>query len=251
MTWRTSRLERRRGLYRFRQRDELRIAARDVLGLDDEEDAVALTGRELTALAEASMAAALDAVVPPLPFAVIAMGRFGGAELSYASDLDVLFVYEGSSAEDFSAAEETAESLLQFVAGRTPSPRIYTVDLGLRPEGKQGPLARSLDGYRAYYERWALMWERQALLRARPVAGDVDVGRRFMEIIEPHVWRPLGDEDVREARRMKARIERAGARFPVRHRVHGPAPPTPARRPGDRHHCRLGRPGRRRGPRSR
>jgi glutamate-ammonia-ligase adenylyltransferase len=208
VAWRTGQLERRRGLYRFRQREELRIAARDVLGLDDEEDAVALTGRELTALAEASVAAALDAVAPPVPFAVVAMGRFGGAELSYASDLDVLFVYEGSSAEDFSAAEETAESLLAFLAGRTPSPRIYTVDLGLRPEGKQGPLARSLDGYRTYYERWALMWERQAVLRARPVAGDVDVGRRFMEIVEPHVWQPLTDDDVREVRRMKARIER-------------------------------------------
>src|SRR5439155_11666867 len=141
-------------------------------------------------------------------FAVVAMGRFGGAELSYASDLDVLFVYDGSTAEDFAVAEQAAESLLKFLAGRTPSPRIYTVDLGLRPEGKQGPLARSLEGYRAYYDRWALMWERQALLRARPVAGDAGVGRHFMEIVEPHVWQPLTDDDVREVRRMKARIER-------------------------------------------
>jgi [glutamine synthetase] adenylyltransferase / [glutamine synthetase]-adenylyl-L-tyrosine phosphorylase len=206
--WRTDHLEQRRGLYRYRQREELRIAARDVLGLDDEEDAIAVTGGQLTALAEAAIAASLDAVAPPVPFAVVAMGRFGGAELSYASDLDVLFVYEGSTAADFAKAEETAESLLEFLAGRTPSPRIYTVDLGLRPEGKQGPLARSLDGYCAYYDRWALMWERQALLRARPVAGDPDVGRRFMEVVEPHVWRPLTDDDVREVRRMKARIER-------------------------------------------
>ena len=208
LAWRTSRLERRRGLYRYRQREELRIAARDVLALDDEQDAVALTGAQLTALAEASVAAALEAVEPPLPFAVIAMGRFGGAELSYASDLDVLFVYDGTTAEDFGLAEQTAESLLGFLAGRTPAPRIYTVDLGLRPEGKQGPLARSLEGYRTYYESWAQMWERQALLRARPVAGDPEVGRRFMEVIEPHVWRPLGEDDVREVRRMKARIER-------------------------------------------
>src|SRR5207237_3368864 len=111
-------------------------------------------------------------------------------------------------AADFAAAEETGEALLAFLGGRAPAPRIYTVDLGLRPEGKQGPLARSLDGYRTYYERWALMWERQALLRARPVAGDAGVGRRFMELIEPHVWRPMTDDDVREVRRMKARIER-------------------------------------------
>src|SRR5439155_16552127 len=141
-------------------------------------------------------------------FAVVAMGRFGGAELSYASDLDVLFVYDGSTAEDFAVAEQAAESLLKFLAGRTPAPRIYTVDLGLRPEGKQGPLARSLDGYRTYYERWALMWERQALLRARPVAGDAALGRRFMDLIEPHVWRAMTEADMREVRRMKARIER-------------------------------------------
>jgi [glutamine synthetase] adenylyltransferase / [glutamine synthetase]-adenylyl-L-tyrosine phosphorylase len=206
--WRTGEVDQRRGLYRYRQREELRIAARDVLGLDDDEDAVAHTGAELTALAEGVLGAAVDAVDAPLPFAVVAMGRFGGAELSYASDLDVLFVYDGATPADFGVAEENAESLLQFLAGRTPSPRIYTVDLGLRPEGKQGPLARSLEGYETYYDRWALMWERQALLRARPVAGDADVGRRFMEIVEPHVWHALTDDDVREVRRMKARIER-------------------------------------------
>jgi glutamate-ammonia-ligase adenylyltransferase len=206
--WRSDQVEQRRALYRYRQREELRIAARDVLGIDGDEDAVAGTGAELTALAEGVLETALEATKPPLPFAVIAMGRFGGAELSYASDLDVLFVYEGTTAADFGVAEQTAESLLQFLAGRTPSPRIYTVDLGLRPEGKQGPLARSLEGYETYYDKWALMWERQALLRARPVSGDADVGRRFTELIEPHVWAPLTDDDVREVRRMKARIER-------------------------------------------
>jgi glutamate-ammonia-ligase adenylyltransferase len=206
--WRKGKVDRRKALHRYRQREELRIAARDVLGLDEELEAVALTGAELTALAEGVLGAALEAVAPPLPFAVIAMGRFGGAELSYASDLDVLFVYDGTTSADFGKAEESAESLLQFLAGRTPSPRIYTVDLGLRPEGKQGPLARSLEGYSTYYDRWALMWERQALLRARPVGGDTDLGRRFMDIVEPHVWQPLTDDDVREVRRMKARIER-------------------------------------------
>src|SRR5439155_2257376 len=101
------------------------------------------------------------------------------------------------------------EALLRFVGGRSPATQVYRLDLGLRPEGKDGPLARSLDAYRAYYERWAQTWELQALIRARPVAGDVDLGRRFMELIEPHVWRhPLPEADVREIRRMKARIER-------------------------------------------
>jgi glutamate-ammonia-ligase adenylyltransferase len=137
------------------------------------------------------------------------MGRFGGAELSYASDLDLLFVYDGSTPADFTAAERLGEQLVRFLAGASPSMRVYPVDLALRPEGKDGPLARSLDGYRAYYGRWARTWERQALVRARPVAGDDDVARRFMEIVEPHVWgERLSDDDVREIRRMKARIER-------------------------------------------
>jgi glutamate-ammonia-ligase adenylyltransferase len=166
-------------------------------------------GAGLSGLADASVEAALAALDPPLPFAVVAMGRFGGAELSYASDLDVLFVYEGTTAEDFAVAEKTAEELLKFLNGVTPAARVYTIDAGLRPEGKDGPLARSLDGYRSYYERYGMVWERQALIRARPVAGDLDVGRRFLELVEPFVWgAPLTDADVREIRRMKARIER-------------------------------------------
>jgi glutamate-ammonia-ligase adenylyltransferase len=209
LAWRGARRERQAGLRRFKAREELRIAARDVLGLEgDDATTVPATARQLTALAEACVRAALDAVAPRLPFAVIAMGRFGGGELSYASDLDLLFAYDGTSPADFAAAERTAEALLAFLGEAGPS-RIYSTDLGLRPEGKQGPLARSLDGYRAYYERWGQTWERQALVRARPVAGDAEVGRRFMQVAEAHVWsRPLSDDHVREIRRMKARIER-------------------------------------------
>jgi glutamate-ammonia-ligase adenylyltransferase len=216
LVWRGEVEERQRGLQRFQRREELRIAACDILDLDrtgtvadEAHDPVVLTAGRLTALAEASVEAALGAMDPPLPFAVVAMGRFGGGELSYASDLDVLFVYDGATAEDFAVAEKTAESLLQFLSGRTPVTRVYTVDAGLRPEGKDGPLARSLDGYRSYYDRWALAWERQALVRARIVAGDRDVGRELLDIVRPHVWRdPFPEADVREIRRMKARIER-------------------------------------------
>jgi glutamate-ammonia-ligase adenylyltransferase len=202
--------DRQRGLLRYKRREELRVAAGDVLELaPDDEDQVVVTAGQLTALAEASVEAALEALKPPLPFAVVAMGRFGGAELSYASDLDLLFVYDGSTSEDFAAAEKVGEALVRFLAGTTPATRIYPVDLGLRPEGKDGPLARSLDGYASYYDRWAQTWERQALVRARMVAGDAEVGRRFMEIIEPHVWtRAVTDTDVKEIRRIKARIER-------------------------------------------
>ncbi len=210
LAWRDHAEDRQRGLLRYKRREELRVAAGDVLGLAPEgEDQVVVTGGQLTTLAEASLQSALDSLAPPLPFAVVAMGRFGGAELSYASDLDLLFVYDGSTSEDFSAAVKVGESLVRFLAGTTPATRIYPIDLGLRPEGKDGPLAHSLEGYITYYERWAQTWERQALVRARFVAGDADVGRRFMEIIEPHVWTAaLTEADVREIRRVKARIER-------------------------------------------
>ena len=205
LAWRGDADERRRALQRLTRAEVVRIASRDVLGLDG----VEATASSLTGLAEAVLEAALSTLEPGVHMAVIAMGRFGGAELSYASDLDVMLVYDGSTAEDFAAADETAGSLLRFVSGDTPAERIFILDADLRPEGKQGPLARSLEGYRAYYERWAQTWERQALLRARPVAGDADVGRRFMDIVDDFVWgSPLTDDQVREIRRMKARVER-------------------------------------------
>jgi glutamate-ammonia-ligase adenylyltransferase len=186
-------------LARLLRREIVHLAARDVFGVDD----VAATGRGLAELAESIVEAALTALDPPVPMAVVGMGRFGGGERSYASDLDVLFVYDGTTSSDFEAAERTAEALLDVLRP------VIAVDADLRPEGRQGPLARSLDGYRAYYERWAETWERQALVRARPVAGDADVGSRFMAVVDDFVWeRPFGGDDEREIRRMKARVER-------------------------------------------
>jgi glutamate-ammonia-ligase adenylyltransferase len=181
------------------------VAARDVLALDE----VEATAGALTDLAEAVIGASLDTVRSPVPMAVVAMGRFGGAELSYASDLDVLLAHDATDTDDVVATERAAEELLRFVKGSTPATRLYLLDADLRPEGKQGPLARSLDGYRAYYERYAQTWERQALTRARVVAGDPDVGARFMALVDSFVWgRPFTDDNAREVRRMKARVER-------------------------------------------
>ncbi|MFP5318676.1 MAG: bifunctional [glutamine synthetase] adenylyltransferase/[glutamine synthetase]-adenylyl-L-tyrosine phosphorylase [Acidimicrobiia bacterium] len=213
LEWRADLDARQHALQRFRRREELRIAAADVLGLgvgeDVGEDIVVTTARALTGLAEAVLQATLDVLSPTLPFAVVALGRFGGAELSYASDLDVICVYDGTTADDFAAAEKTAEALLRFVAGRSPATQVFPIDFDLRPEGKDGPLARSLDGYRNYYDRWVQTWELQALVRARFVAGDPDVGRRFLDLVEPYVWRePFPEADVKEIRRMKARVER-------------------------------------------
>ncbi|HEX6311278.1 MAG TPA: bifunctional [glutamine synthetase] adenylyltransferase/[glutamine synthetase]-adenylyl-L-tyrosine phosphorylase [Acidimicrobiia bacterium] len=205
LTWRADTEQRRAGLRRFKRRELLRIASRDVLGFADLET----VERELTHLAEACVEAALAALDPQVPFAVIGMGRFGGGELSYASDIDVLFVYDGETPGDFDAAEHTAEALMREIGATTAEGQTFRIDADLRPEGKQGPLARSLSGYRTYYERWALTWEFQALLKAHPVAGDAALGNRFAGMVAPFVFqRPFPEDGVREVRRMKARIER-------------------------------------------
>ena len=200
--WRTDADERWHALKRFTDREGLRVAAADVVELLDLPD----VGGALTNLAEAALRAAVRVLEPPLPFAVIALGRFGGGELSYASDLDLIFVYDGSSPADFAAAERVATTLLHRVGGNRP--HIYDLDADLRPEGKDGPLARSLDAYRSYYESYAQPWERLAMVRARPVAGDPDLTSRFLDVLDAFVWRDgVSDVERREIRRIKARVE--------------------------------------------
>jgi [glutamine synthetase] adenylyltransferase / [glutamine synthetase]-adenylyl-L-tyrosine phosphorylase len=185
-------------------------------------------GAAVYGLTSATLAGALRAAVravaggdtSPLPvrFAVIAMGRFGGRELGYGSDADVLFVHEpvegpaGSSKDAGTEAGRAAlavanelRRLLQIPATDPP----LLVDADLRPEGKSGPLVRSLSSYEAYYRRWSLVWESQALLRAAPVAGDQGLGERFVALIDPlrYPERGLDVEEVREIRRLKARME--------------------------------------------
>ncbi len=202
---RTEVAARRQALLRMVRAEVVRTAARDVLGDSD----VEATAAGLTALAEATLEGVLGDLGPPVPFCVVAMGRFGGEELAFASDLDVVLVYDGTTSDDFAAAQEVAHALITLVKGTTPADRVYTLDTGLRPEGKDGPLARSLDSLRAYYGRWAQTWERQALVRARPVAGDPDLGRRYMSLLNEVVWGPpFTDDHVRDIRRMKARVER-------------------------------------------
>jgi [glutamine synthetase] adenylyltransferase / [glutamine synthetase]-adenylyl-L-tyrosine phosphorylase len=205
LVWRDDENARRAGLRRFKRRHLLHIGARDVLGLTDLET----TQRELAHVADACVEAALHGLEPSLPFAVIGLGRLGGEELSYASDIDVLFVYDGDGPSEFDAAERLATGLVQALGATTAEGQVFGIDANLRPEGRQGPLARSLRGYARYYERWALTWEFQSLLRARPVAGDAGVASRFLELVTPFVYRdPFPESEVREIRRMKARIER-------------------------------------------
>ncbi|MEV4739884.1 bifunctional [glutamine synthetase] adenylyltransferase/[glutamine synthetase]-adenylyl-L-tyrosine phosphorylase [Streptomyces sp. NPDC049555] len=178
-----------------------------------------IVGDAVTDINAATLAGALRAAVRaewgetlPTRFAVIGMGRFGGHEQGYGSDADVLFVHEPREG----VPEEEAAKAAQAVAGEmrrllqlpTTDPPLI-VDADLRPEGRSGPIVRSLASYAAYYRRWSLVWESQALLRAEPVAGDADLGRRFVELIDPlrYPAEGLGEEAVREIRRLKARME--------------------------------------------
>jgi glutamate-ammonia-ligase adenylyltransferase len=205
LEWRGDQEQRREGLRRFKRRELLRIATRDLLGYARLE----ATERELTGLAEACLEAALRALRPSLPFAVIGVGRLGGGELSYASDIDVMFVYDGATADDFHHAEHVAAQLVQEIGATTAEGQTFRIDARLRPQGNQGPLARSIEGFGRYYAQWGLTWERQALTKARFVAGDADLGARFADVASDFTYRlPMTDDDVREIRRMKARIER-------------------------------------------
>lgn len=209
VSWRTGLAEQTSALLRWKERHLLGIAARDIFGEAD----VAAVGRDLTDLAEATLEISLASLDPQVPFAVVALGRFGGGELSYASDLDVIFVHGGGPGS-LDEANRVASGLLRLVGGATPATRIYALDADLRPEGKQGALVRSVEGYATYWARYALVWERQAMLRARPVAGDAALGAALVERVQAWIRDAgLSEEDAREIRRMKARIERE--RIPV------------------------------------
>jgi glutamate-ammonia-ligase adenylyltransferase len=205
LDWRSDEEGRRAGLRRFKRRELLRIGARDLVG----QAALDSIGRELSHLADACIEGALRSLEPTIPFAVIGLGRLGGCELSYASDIDVVFVYDGASASEFDHAERLAIRLVRAIGETTAEGSTFRVDARLRPEGNQGPLARSLEGYRTYYERYGQTWEFQALTRARVIAGDEDVARRFLDLAQSFTYRdPMPPDWPREIRRIKARIER-------------------------------------------
>jgi [glutamine synthetase] adenylyltransferase / [glutamine synthetase]-adenylyl-L-tyrosine phosphorylase len=201
-----------------RRRELLRTSVADVLGRAD----VDQVGDALTHVSRAAIVAGLQVATGlvearrggPLPtaFCVVAMGRFGGHELGYGSDADVMFVHDpvdgATDAEATEAALAVAGELRRLLALPGADPPLV-VDADLRPEGRAGPLVRSLASYRAYYERWSDVWESQALVRALPVAGDTALGERFTALVDPLRW-PEGGlslDKVREIRRLKSRIE--------------------------------------------
>jgi [glutamine synthetase] adenylyltransferase / [glutamine synthetase]-adenylyl-L-tyrosine phosphorylase len=186
----------------LRRRELFRIACADLLGLAD----LGTVGAALADVTDATLAAALAVTNRTgRSFAIIGMGRLGGYELSYSSDADVLFVCDvGEEA----AGHEIAEALRTLLAAPAPDPPLG-VDADLRPEGRQGPLVRSFAAYRQYYERWSQIWESQALLRARYVAGDPELGARFLALADRARYPEGGPtrEQIVEIRRIKARVD--------------------------------------------
>ena len=136
------------------------------------------------------------------------MGRFGGAELGFGSDADVLYVYDANGL-DPQRANDLARQLVAGLREYSEDNRVpFDLDADLRPEGRNGPLVRSLDSYAEYYRRWSLSWEAQALLRARGVAGSVKLIGRFMELADDVRYpSQVALQDLREIKRIKARVE--------------------------------------------
>ncbi len=222
----------------FTQQHLLRIGARDLSGLAD----VALTTADLSAVADSVLQAALDVchrwltarhgaptyhdadgVLRPCGFCVIGMGKLGGYELNFSSDIDLMYVYtsyeghtsgrtpEGQPVEPISNHEyfvTLARRLTTLIGGQGAEGHAFRVDLRLRPEGTQGQLALSLPSYEAYYARLAQPWERMALIKARTVAGDRDLGEAFAMLVRPFVYqRHLDGDGVRHIRAMKHQID--------------------------------------------
>ncbi|HEY3329309.1 MAG TPA: hypothetical protein VGK19_04760 [Capsulimonadaceae bacterium] len=194
-------------LRRFKPPEVLRIGARDILGYATLTETVT----EISDFAEASVRAALKICEIDSGFAVIGMGKLGGRELNYASDIDLIFVHDDSV--DQVAANKMGEAVRDVLAANTAAGFVFRVDLRLRPEGRFGSISRSLSGCRSYYESWAETWERQALLKARVVAGDEAVGAEFMRIAEAFVFRSMVQSDfVTEIQNNKRMLERQTAR---------------------------------------
>ncbi|SNC72511.1 glutamate-ammonia-ligase adenylyltransferase [Kytococcus aerolatus] len=199
------------------RRGLLRIAAVDLTAPEPAEllPEVAAALSDLAAAAlEAAVTIAAHEVegAEGVRLAVIGMGKAGGRELNYVSDVDVIFVAEPvrgvPEAEALEIGARMATRVMSACGSSTAEGTLWPVDAALRPEGKAGPLVRTLGSFRSYYERWASPWEFQALLKARPVAGDCSLGEQFVEIVTPMVWEVAArDGFVEGVQAMRRRVE--------------------------------------------
>ncbi|MGV9672010.1 bifunctional [glutamine synthetase] adenylyltransferase/[glutamine synthetase]-adenylyl-L-tyrosine phosphorylase [Gordonia sp. NPDC003504] len=212
-------LQRAVAVARSHRRAELaRIASADVLGMMDVPQVCHALSSIWAAVLNAALTVATNAseaergAAAPALIAVIGMGRLGGLELGYGSDADVLFVCQPKPGADEQVAVRWAQGIAERVRSMLGSPSQdppLVVDTGLRPEGRNGPVVRTLAAYEAYYEQWAQPWEIQALLRAHQVAGDNQLGIDFLHMAD-RIRYPAGGVSsaaVREIRRIKARVD--------------------------------------------
>ena len=187
----------------WKRAEMLRIGIGDVMGILD----VERVQFEMTALAEVCLRFALteerrSLKLKKLPFAIIGLGKFGGQELGYGADLDVLFVGAGTDAITL------ATRVIKFMTGVTATGKLFEVDARLRPDGKDGLLASSVAAHRDYYRQRAQLWERQALIKARVVAGDAALGAEFLQMVHEYIYAPpLTMEQGSEIYEMRHRIE--------------------------------------------
>jgi len=202
-------------LHALRRREVLRLAIAGIVGLITMGSISTALSDVTTVVLQGLLAIALrergasGAPQENPEFGIIALGRFGGAELGFGSDADVLFVYRTTSECTGAAAQKRAERIVARVNELAQDQRLpFVIDTDLRPEGKTGAIVRSLESYKTYYARWSLTWEAQALLRATPSAGSPQLLDDFMALINP-IRYPLeiSQSDIREVRRIKARVE--------------------------------------------
>lgn len=190
-----------------RRRETLRLSLASMVGVAGvEELGVALSDVTTAILTGALRLARRGA--DELEFGIIAMGRYGGAELGFGSDADLMYVYRATG-DDAEGVQKRAEQIVHEIKRLVDDVRLpLELDLGLRPEGKNGAIVRSLESYRAYYARWSLTWEAQALLRARGVAGDEALLEDFTAMADEIRYpASIGPDAVREVKRIKARVE--------------------------------------------
>jgi glutamate-ammonia-ligase adenylyltransferase len=200
----------------IRRRETLRIAMGAVLG----ELNIEQVSRGLSDLTACYLRAALDIAIEIIDeaklgstngvdFAIVAMGRFGGEELGFGSDADVMYLYKAGPGIENEVAQKVSERIIAEMKRITSDQVLeFQIDIDLRPEGKNGPVVRSIDSYEAYYQRWSDTWEAQALLRARPIAGSAALQNEFLELINRYRYpSQFSSSAATEIRRIKARVE--------------------------------------------
>lgn len=230
-----------RALRLFKQREYLRIGTRDILGIASMQE----TTRELSDLSSAALeiacrfslaqlkaeygtplSADMNGLEQEAEFVIIGMGKLGGRELNFSSDIDIIYLYSSDKGETTGVRTEAgsakiknnislhafyvklSEMITRLIGGVTEDGVVFRVDLNLRPEGKNGDLANSLRSAEIYYESWGQTWERAAMIKARPVAGNVKLGDEFLKMIEPFVYRKYLDfTAIEEIRGMKEKID--------------------------------------------